>query len=111
MVGPRPRVLLTLPLVPSLGAETALLSFFTAHTFPCINSVWSNRLHFGFLNPENGTVRLYRNVGKKLTATGCLITQKSAVLEPEVSLLHSQASATCSYPEPDHSSPVLEDSF
>ena len=78
--------------VPSLGADTALLRFFTAHTLPCKNSVWSNRLSFGFFNPENGTVRLSRNVCKKLTATRCVITQKSAVLEPEVSLPHSQAS-------------------
>jgi hypothetical protein len=37
------------------------------------------RKDFGFLKPEDGTVRLSRNVGKKLPLL-CVITQKSAVL-------------------------------
>ena len=35
---------------------------------------------FGFLTPEDGTDRLFRNVGKKLPPIYCVITQKSAVL-------------------------------
>ena len=31
-------------------------------------------------NPEDGTERVSRNVGKTITTTRCVITQKSAVL-------------------------------
>ena len=34
----------------------------------------------GFLNSENGTDRLSRNLGKEITTTRCVITQKSTVL-------------------------------
>jgi hypothetical protein len=34
----------------------------------------------GFLTREDGIARLSRNVAKKLTATHCVIAQKSAVL-------------------------------
>ena len=41
-------------------------------------------ISFGFLTPKDGTDRLSRNVGKKLTTTRCVITQKSAVLFTEI---------------------------
>jgi hypothetical protein len=37
-------------------------------------------LLFYFLKPEDGTKRLYRNVGNDLRATSCVNTQKSADL-------------------------------
>jgi len=36
--------------------------------------------HFVFLNAEDGTIRLSRNVGRKLPPLACVITQQSAVL-------------------------------
>ena len=36
--------------------------------------------NLGFLTREDGSDRLSRNLGKKLTTTRCVIAQKSAVL-------------------------------
>ena len=44
----------------------------------CINFVFrATGFHFDSLNPEDGTGRLYRNVGKKLATTCRVITEKT----------------------------------
>jgi len=53
-------------MVSALLADIILLRFFAAHTLPYKNSVLGLQDFFGLLNPEDGTNRLPRNVGKKL---------------------------------------------
>jgi len=55
----------THPLATTLLADTILMRLCTAHTFLCIKSVMGPEAFFGFLNPEDGTGRFFRNVGKK----------------------------------------------
>jgi hypothetical protein len=52
-------------------------------SLPCINSVWSNTLSLGFLNPEFRTDRLSQNFNKKLNITPCVITIRAQFLNPK----------------------------
>jgi hypothetical protein len=64
------------PLATTLLADT--IPIYNAHTLSCINFVFrATGFHFDSLNPEDGTGRLYRNVGKKLATTCRVITEKT----------------------------------